>query len=600
MIRLVAVVVVLLGALIGVAAFDRPAPRADLTIIDSQDFLSLDPQRATYMQDIRACACMYEGLARYNIASPGYEPVPALARSWEVSPDGLTYVFHLEPTAKWSDGSPVRAGDFVYAWRRAMLPDTAADYSSLMMKIKGAGALFERRSASLREYQSRPGRARTPGAAADLRRSIDDWADANVGVRAIDDRTLRVTLERPCPYFLDLCAFVTFAPVHPATVERFVTLDPSTGEIRQDHGWTKPPDCVCNGPLVLARWRFKREARFEANPYYWDPVGVKSRSVTILPIEDQNTGILAFQSGAADWHDDVNADYVPEMLAQAASGRRDDIAAFPTFGTYFWNFNCESRLRDGRPNPFADPRVRRAFAMAVNKRDLVEKVKRGGERVCDTLVPPGSIKGYRSPRGVGFDLDGAKRLLAEAGWNMRAGLAPVRADGAEFPVVEMLVTPIQYHKDIAQALSRMWEQAFGVRTEVASCETKTLKEKLRQRDYMLSRANWWGDYGDPTTFLNLNRTSDGNNDRGYANPSYDALLEAAEREPDPATRLRLLADAERITTDEDLPLIPLWQNNFYYMFHPPEKDGRPNPGGLRGISTHPRMIQYYWTMEVVR
>lgn len=601
MARMLVIVAMLVGVVLAAAMADRPLPRAQLTYIDSQDFISLDPQRVSYMQDIRAVYCLYEPLTRNDIHSADFDVVPALAESWTLSPDARTYTFSLRKNAKWSNGDPVRASDFVYSWKRAMLPDTAADYSSMFMKIKGAQGFFELRNRLLAEYRARPEPDRTPAAAARLRAESDAWFEANVGLRAEDDHTLVVELAQPVAYWLDLVGFACFAPVHPRTAESNVTLDPATGEIRQDHGWTKPPNVVSNGPFVMTQWKFKREARFEMNPHYWDRASMKTRSVTVLPIEDQNTGVLAFGTGAADWHCDVNADYIPEMLEQTRLGERDDFAAFPTFGTYFWNFNCTDRLSDGRENPFADARVRRAFAMAVNKDDLVNKIKRGGEKTSSVLVPVGSIKGFHSPKGVGFDPQGAASLLAEAGWTGRTpdGL-PAKADGTPFPVVSLLVTPIQYHKDIAQALGRMWEQTLGVRTQIEIRETKTFKEKLRKRDYMVSRAGWWGDYGDPTTFLNLHLTGDGNNDRGYSNPTYDDLLHRADRETDPAARMRLLEEAERLTMDEELPILPLWQYNFYYMFHPPDKNGAPNPGGLRGISTHPRLVQYYWQMEVVR
>ncbi|MFM9956612.1 MAG: peptide ABC transporter substrate-binding protein [Phycisphaerales bacterium] len=608
-------VLALLGVLVLGFAADRTPPRADLTIIDSQDFISLDPQRLSYMQDIRAVACLYETLTRNNIHSADFEVVPALASSWTISSDALTYSFHLRPTAKWSNADPVRASDFVYAWKRAMLPDTAADYSSLFMKIKGAEAFFAHRVESIKSYARRPAGERTPEAAARLREDSDAYFNQHVGLRAEGDHTLIVTLERPVAFFLDLVAFAAFAPVHPPTVEKYVGLDPNTAEIRQDHGWTKPPNVVTNGPFVMTQWRFKRDAFFEANPHYWDQSALRTKSVRIIPIEDQNTGVLAFKTGAADWHCDVNAEYIPEMLEQVRHGGRDDLAAFPTFGTYFWNFNCTKKLPDGRDNPFHDARVRRAFAMCVNKKDIVEKIKRGGERIANTLIPVGSIKGFQSPAGVGYDPDAARKLLEEAGWTARApdgspAKPPSQPVGqpsslpaselTPFPVVTLLVTPIQHHKDVAQALGRMWEQTLGVRTQIEVRETKSFKEKLRNKDYIISRAGWWGDYGDPTTFLNLHKTNDGNNDRGYSNPKYDQLLEHAENETDPAKRMRILEGAERMTVNEELPVLPLWQYNFYYLFKPPEKNGQPNPGGLRGISTHPRLVQYYWMMEVVR
>lgn len=598
--RFAAVIALLALGLAVFASIDPPRPRADLTFIDSQDFISLDPQRVSYMQDIRAVYCLYEGLTRCDIHTPGFDPVPALAESWTISPDRRTYTFRLRENARWSNADPVRAADIVYSWKRALLPDTAADYTSLFFKIRNADAFFKHRTERLAEYAKRPAAERTPDSARALRAETDAWFHEHVGLRAPDDRTLIVELERPVAYFLDLVAFAPFAPVHPGTVERFVSLDPATGEVRQDQGFTKPPHQVGNGPLVLTSWRFKRSARFDANPHYHTPSALRSRSVEVIPIEDQNTGILAFKTGAADWHCDVNADYIPEMLAQVARGERDDFTAFPTFGTYFWNFNCTPNLTGGAPNPFADARVRRAFALSVNKRDLVDKVKRGGERVASSLVPPGSIGGYTPPTGLAFNPDAARRELADAGWKPADNAPPTRADGAVFPEVSILVSNVSYHRDIAQALARMWQEHLGVRCRIEVNESRAFKEKLRARDYMISRGGWWGDYGDPTTFLDAHRTGDGNNDRGYSSPEYDALLDRAENATDPAERSAILANAERLIVERDLPVVPLWQYNFYYLHRPPERHGSPNPGGLKGITTHPRLLQYYWQLEVVR
>ena len=597
--KLVLIIGVIAAAVVLAAVSDRPGPPAALTFIDSADFLSLDPQRVSHMQDIRLIYSLHEGLTRYDVYSKDFEVVPALARSWEVSPDKLVYTFHLEPTARWSNGDPVRASDFVYTWQRALMPETAADYSGMLMHLKGARAFFEFRQRQLAEYAQQPRDRRTPETANALREAANLQFRKSVGVEAVDDHTLKVTLDRPVAYFLELTTFAVMCPVHPASVEQFVAVNADTGEVAQDHGWTKPPYHVCNGPYVLKQWRFKRETRLELNEHYWNKGAIKSKSVRVIPIEDSNTSVLAFESGAADWDADVTAEYIPEMLEQVKRGERDDFAAFPTFGTYFWNFNCTPTLPGGRANPFHDPRVRRAFAMATNKQDIVDKVKRGGERTSDVFVPRDSIKGYSSPKGLRYAPGAARELLTQAGWHTGASGELVNGAGETFPEVELLCTAIQYHKDVALALGRMWEQNLGVRSRVSITEAKSFKDRLRKRDYMIARGSWWGDYGDPTTFLNVNRSDDGNNDRGYASPAYDGLLDAAEKELDPGKRLGILSRAEQLLVEQDLPLLPIFQHNYYYLFHPPEKNGRPNPGGLRGISTHPRLLQYYWQMEVV-
>lgn len=600
--RLIAAIGVLAAALLGAVAGDRSPPRADFTYIEVSDILTLDPQRMSHSQDLRLASALHEGLVRWDVHSADFHIVPALATRWDVSDDRTVYTFHLNPEARWSNGDPVRAADLVFAWRRAIMPDTAADYTAMFFHIRGARGFFDRRAAALKEYAARPAAERTPDAADALRREADERFAATVGVEALDDRTLRVTLERPVAYFLDLCAFAPFAPVHPPTIERFTSVDPATGAVREARGWTKPGVLVTNGPYVLREWRFKREIVLERNPAYRGPAAARSNVIRMIPIGDQNTSVLAYQTGAADWHGDVNVDYIPELIEQVRRGERDDFHAFDAFGTYFWNFNCAPRLGNGASNPFHDPRVRRAFAMATNKRDLTDLVRRRGEAPRDSLVPPGSIAGYAPPKGLPFDVDRARRELAGAGWTIRAGGGPpVNASGQRFPDVTMLVPGAPaHHKETAIALGRMWERAFGVTTRVEVKEAKAIKQDLRAGNYMTSRAIWYGDYGDPMTFLQTNRTGDGNNDRAFSSPRYDELLDRAERETDPGARLRLLEEAERLLIEDEAPLIPLYGMKEFHFFTPARRaDGAPNPGGVDGLCTHPRMVQYLWAIEVI-
>lgn len=598
-------IAVILGLLIGLLALgvarEQAAAPADLVYIEPNDMNTLDPQRMSYNQDFRLSYALYETLVRWDIYSDDFHVMPGAASSWEVSPDRRTYTFRLDPRGKWSSGDPVRAGDFVYSWQRALMPDTAADYSQLFHLIKGGREFFEFRTAQLAEYATRDESQRTPEAARALRDAADQALARLVGLEAIDDLTLRVTLERPTPYFLDLVAFGPFSPVHRATVEAYTDVDPDSGMIRQRHGWTKPPLLVGNGPYVLTKWKFKQELRLEKNPHFRDPGLARAASIRVLCIEDQNTSVLSFKSGAADLHIDLDLEYIGDLLAQSRRGERDDLHQFTTFGTYFWSFNCTPTLGDGRHNPFRDAAVRRAFAMATDKAALVREVRRSEEKVANVIVPPGSIAGYTSPRGLSLDPAAARRELALAGWADRdADGVPENEAGEPFPVVELLCTPVGPHRDIAQAMSRMWEQALGVRTRVVVKETKVYRNTLKRRDYMVARGGWYGDYLDPLTFLDLHRTGDGNNDRGFSDPRYDEMLRAADDELDPARRLELLAMAERYAVEEAMPVLPLYHYDQYYLYRPHTRaDGTPNPGGLRGMSKHPRLIQYLYMLEVV-
>jgi len=601
MAKIGAVLGLLVVLLFGVALTDPPLPPADLTFIENVDPNTLDPQRMSYQQDFRLCYGLFEGLLRWDIFSEDFHVVPSLARRWSVSEDGLVYTFHLEPSAKWSNGDPVTAHDFIYSWRRAMMPETAADYSALFFCIQGAEEFFAWRVAQLDEYGARPSGEKSEAAAIRLRAACEQRFMDTVGLRAIDDHTLEVTLARPTAYFLDLCAFGPFFPVHRRTVEAWVTVDPMTGALAQAHGWTKPEHWVSNGPYVITHWKFKRELRLELNPHYWRPEIVRSETVRVVYIEDMNTSILAYETGVADWHSDTEVEYIGDMLRQKRDGLRDDVWNFSTFGTYFWSFNCTPRFTSGRENPFFDARVRRAFALAVNKQDIVSKVKRSEEKVAHVLVPPGSIGGFESPRGLRYDPDRARRELADAGWIDRDGDGvPENERGEAFPVVELLCTAVGPHKNVAQAMGDMWERELGIKSKVAINETKVYRHRLHSRDYMMARGGWYGDYLDPTTFLYLHYTDDGQNDRGYSNPEFDALLDEAAIELDPEKRMALLSEAERFTMDEELPVLPLWHYDQYYMYEPPSRpDGTPNPGGLRNLSTHPRLVQYLWLLEVV-
>lgn len=613
-----AILAILVAITFAVLAFDRPLPRAELNLINGTEFITLDPQRTTYAHDIRLNYAIYETLTRWNTYSD-FEIIPGLAQHWSVSDDGLEYTFHLDPNGRWSNGSPVLAEHFVYSWRRALYPDTAADYSNLFFVIEGAEDFFHWRARQLDEYTALtdeqkiarfPDIARQPGlnnserlarAAQALRQESIDHFNNTVGIRAIDDYTLHIRLERPTAYFLDLCAFAPFAPCYPPLVERFATLETSTGRIQQAYDWTKPPLLITNGPYVPTDWQFKRGMFLERNPHFRIPNFAKSATVRIIPINDPNTAVLAFQTGLADFHTDVRVDYIADMLAQKEQGLNDYAQPISTFGTYYWNFNCREFLSDGRRNPFHDPRVRRAFAMTVDKHAIMMVATRAGEKSASVFIPPGSIPGFNSPQGLPYDIPRARREFNEAGWFIGDDGLARNAQGDLFPTVRMLYSTGSYNGAVALALGQMWRQHLGVRAEFDAKETKAYRADLQRQNFMLARGGWFGDYGDPTTFLALHRTGDGNNNSAHSDPYFDDLLNQADNERDPEKRMRILEEAERYTMEETLPILPIFHYNWYFLYKSPEDaQGRPNPGGLRGMSSHPRNVQYLWLLEVVR
>jgi len=624
-------------------SLDRPLPRAEFTFINRDEVFTLDPQRMSWMQDFRLAYALYEPLVRWNPAD--FSVIPAACEAMPaVTDDGLTYTFRLRADARWSDGAPVTAHDYIYAWRRALLPDSAADYSMMFFHIRGAKAFFDHRAADLRALaESSVSDAETMWHEAEQRFERD------VGLEAIDDRTLRVTLERPVPYFLDLVAFGPFHPVYRPCVEgwelneadasrarergwhaimppplerrRFIRVNPVSGILEQSHEWTKPEHLVTNGPYVLTDWRYRRGMRLELNPCYHSPGMVKSHAVDIVSIAEPNTAVLAFERGQIDWLSDVDVEYQADLVAERVAyerrhraaleaalsnglsmdealaslplperGERRDIHSIPTFGVDFFSFNCRPTLNDGRANPFFHPAVRRAFVLAVDRDALVSKVTRLHEPIATALTPRGSIPDYHTPEGLNVDVARAREELHAAGWIDRDGDGVVEDErGMPFPVIDLLYsTNTPRYRNLALALRDMWQRELSVRIELRGKENKARKEDLRAGNFMIGSGQWYGDYGDPTTFLDICKTGDGNNDRGYSSRRVDDLLALAAAETDADARLALLAECERYLFQEDPPMLVVCNLVQLMMY---------DPARVRGISHHPRLSQYVWQVE---
>lgn len=610
--RLILPLLVLIGLIAGAIATDRRLPPADFTYVNKGEVATLDLAQVTWMQDLRAVRTLWEGLTRHDIHSNDYAPLPGVAERWEISPDGRTYTFHLRADATWSNGDAVRAGDFVVAWRRLLLPDVAADYFKLATLVQGGQAFFDWRNAELKAFAARRDITDRNQAALELwDRTLTKFNDI-VGVKAIDDRTLRFVLERPTPYFLDLTGFPAFFPLYPPLLKAYESLDPATGMLKINPDWTKPGVLITNGPFILTAWRFKREMYFSKNPHYWDSKSITLNSIRVPSIADSNAQVIAFRTGAVQWMSDIGARYAPEILAERAAfnrehqseidslqsqgldpiaisqrlpqGPRNVVHTYPGFGTYFYNIMCAPTLADGRPNPLSDPRVRRALALTLDRDTIVKKVRRLGEPAALTYIPPGSIAGYSSPAGLALDPPAARALMRDAGYRTPDDAANASAESTlkEPPTIEILFNKEGDHDLIAQSVARDWQKHLGVRVILKQKEIKAFREDLKNGNFMVSRASWFGDYGDPTTFLDTNRSDDGNNDRKYANPAYDTLLDQARDEPNPARRMQLLHDAETLLVERDLPLIPIFQYTQLYMF---------DAHRLDGLSSHPRQEQ---------
>lgn len=545
----------------GGGATGRSGVGRPIVFANADEIKTLDVGKMSWTSDIRAAMGLWEGLAAYDPKT--LVTIPGVAEKWTISADGKTYTFTLRADARWSNGDAVTSKDFVFAWKRVLNPSTGGDYMGLFGVITGAQAYTE----ALQKHT----------AAKDVRppttQAIPPVPETIAGVETPDARTLIVRLDNPCTYFLDLCAFPPFFPLHEGSMKPFLNAtDPLKG---YDGAWTHPPHVVTNGAYQLTEWRFKQHLLFTPNPHYWDRANVKCEALYIKAISEDRSALLAYQTGTVDILSTVPQSFGDDLLAASREGRRKDIHFRPVFGSYYYIFNCT------RP-PLTDARVRKALSLAVDRQEIVTKVTRMGQRPIGLFVPPDSIPGYISPPELPHDVTLARKLLAEAGYPGGEGMRAIEI---------VYNSDASGHAKVAQAVSQMWLKNLGVNTTFRALERGSFANNRKERvngkpTFDVSRAGWYGDYTDPTTWLDLLREADGNNDGLYSNAAYEAILDKAKAEPDPAKRFALLREAEQMVVQEELPILPLYQYSDGYVFDP-EK--------IKGLQANVRLLtQFKW------
>ena len=463
---------------------------------------TIDPALSHALNSMNVVENIFEGLVRIGADS---RPEAGCAESWEVSEAGLSWTFHLRDGLKWSDGRPLVAEDFRYGFLRALDPAVAAPYAELAFVIKGGEAFFK-------------GEAK----------------EEDVGFAVVDDRTLRLDLERSSPMLLHYLAFTLFRPARRDVVEA----DP--------RGWaTKPETLVSNGPFKLDGWRRGEggEIVLAKDPHWYGADGVKIDRVRLAFITDRNTALAAFKSGRLDWLDGLPPQMAPQLLASG------EAVTLPSMGTEFCRFNTS------RP-PFDDARVRRAFSLAIDRKAIVEKLLQGGQRPAAGLVPyvvpgGGSGKDFRAEVGPLLpeeaDVSEARRLMAEAGY----------PDGQGFPAVAYKYNSTSNNKILAEALQAMWKDVLGVEVGLLNEEWKVYVVSRREMDFDIARSSWVMDFLDAANILELFTSSSHQNYTGYGRAAYDDLITNASREMDPSARAALLRLAEQILI-EDMPVAPIY------------------------------------------
>ncbi|SUO96459.1 peptide ABC transporter substrate-binding protein [Suttonella ornithocola] len=473
-------------ALVSASTFAETVLRRD----NGAEPKSIDPQISTESAGSTIIYDIFEGLTKTNIEG---NIVAGAAKSWEVSEDGKTYTFHLRDNGKWSDGNPVTAQDFVYAWQRAVNPATASEYAFVLYPVENAEAIAN-------------------GEEKDI---------TKLGVKAIDDKTFEVHLNYPVPYFLGLTAHYTTYPVPKAAIEAY------------GDKWTQPGNLISNGAYHLTAWQPQSQITVKKSNTYWDADNVQIDKVIYYPIEDRSSAIKRYRANEIDYVESVPT----ESLEWAKKEIPNQLKIHPYLATYWYGFNLT------KP-PFKDNlNLRKALTLAIDRKTLVEKVAKAGQVPAYAVVPPNTANSDPyTPEWAKLDrkaqIAEAQKAYAEAGYSKEKPLK-----------VQVLYNTNEGHKNIAIAVSAMWKQVLGVQTELVNKEWKVAIQDMRQKNTEVYRYAWVGDYNDPTTFLNIFRASSGVNDTGYNNPEYDALLNKASTILDLKERAAVLKQAEKILTD---------------------------------------------------
>ena len=451
---------------------------------------TLDPSLITDIASTVAGFGLFEGLMQYSPTTN--EPVPALALSYAVSADGTTVTFKLR-RAQWSDGHPVTAGDFVYAMQRILDPKTAAPYAYLpSMVIKNAAAF---NAGTLTDFHS-------------------------VGISAVDDRTLRFELMAPTPYFIAITCHSSFWPIPRWAVEQY------------GNDWTKPGKLVSNGPFTLAEWEPQDHILLVRNPRYWNSSKVRLSRVRLLSSGDDASNYKAYKSGAIDWMRGTDQELMDEVQL------RPDYQHAAQIATSYYVFNVKRA-------PLDRPDVRRALAMAIDKRTLAEKVLKGGLIATNAMVPP--MAGYEVRKGLANDPDAARKLLASAGY----------PGGKGFPALTLLYEDRGDEKAVAEYVQQQWKEGLGISVRLANQETKAFLDRVTVRhDFDISSLGWGGDYLDPSTMLDLFESGTPNDVPQYSDANFDALVRRARAASGPG-RMSVLEQAEDILLD-DAPIVPIY------------------------------------------
>jgi oligopeptide transport system substrate-binding protein len=490
-----------------------------LRYISGSEPESLDPQVSTGQPEARIYLALYEGLTEYDPVTG--QAIPAIAERWEPNADNTEFTFYLRHDARWSNGDPITANDFVYSLVRGLSPELAARSAYLAYYIQGAKA-----------YNEGKGRAE------------------DVGVRAVDDYTLKLRLTTPVPFLSGLVAHQMFRLVPRKAIERY------------GDSWTQPEHIVTCGAFKVQTWRHYDRLIVVRDPMYWDAARVKLDQITFYPVEDQTTQMNLYKAGEVDavFNHTVPYAWVDDLR------RMKDYMDKPENAIEYYMLNTKKPPMDDVP-------VRKAFNMSIDKAALA--VYRRVVKPLTAFTPEGIFPGYPQPKGDPFDPARARELLAAAGYHDASGAY----DPTTFPIstIDISYNTTESNKQTAEFVQAQWKQHLGLTVPLKNVEWKTFLDSRAKLEYNgVARAGWVGDYMDPYSFLDLFSTEAGDNGTGWSDPKFVAMLREGNMQPDPQKRYEQLARAEAFLLSAQ-PVIPLYTSATDWLKKPYVKGLYANP-----------------------
>lgn len=479
---------------------------------------ALDPHLVSSVGDANILRALFEGLVTFHPEDDTIHE-PGVAKRWEPNADFTEWRFFLREDARWSNGDPVTAHDFVYSYHRILHPDMAAPYASMLYFLENAKAFNEGK--------------------------IEDFA--KVGVKAAGDHELVCTLESPAPFFPDVVKHTTWLPVHRPTIEKH-------GKMTEHFtDWQDPGNHASNGAFQLTEWRINAVVKVRRNPEYWDAENVKPNGIDFYPIDNTFTEEKAFRNGLLHYTYTLPSNLIPKYRERNDPALRMD----PYNGIYFYRCNTEQPPTDNID-------FRRALAHAINQEAIVEFITKGDQIPAYGFTPP-TEGGYIPPRAIEHDPEKARQFLREAGYE----------DGSEVPEFTIILNTSESHKSIAVTIQDMWKKTLGIeKVRIENQEWKVYQQTVLDMNYDVARAGWIGDYIDPTTFLGILRGGDSNNNTGWSNPEFDELFAESFHARDRRARYDMLRQAEAILLDE-APVLPIYWYTRVYLLHPDVRNWRP-------------------------